>query len=134
MVNRAIKESGAGIIGAFPSLLLPEDGKFTAQQVAWIVETLQRLSDAINGQLSLGTGDSATRGGNFNAQWIVQFFTTGGAEVEIPHGLGRVPTDVFFGVPDNPCNFSTRKRGSWSPTSIWIACDTAGITVPMLIF
>jgi len=134
VVNRAIKESGAGIIGAFPSLLLPEDGKFTAQQVAWIVETLQRLSDAINGQLSLGTGDSSTRGGNFNAQWIVQHFEPAAVEIEIPHGLGRVPVDVLPGIPNLPAHFYTAKRGSWSPTTLWLACDTAKVDVPLLIF
>jgi len=134
MANRDVIENGVGAIGRFPPIVLSADGQLTEQQANWQSGAIQAVTDAINGQLSFGDATHATRGGNFSSQWIQQFFRTRDAHVEIVHGLGRRPIDVWFGVPDIACRFYTAKRGSWSSSSIWLACDTDLVTVPLLIF
>ena len=84
--------------------------------------------------MSLGTGDHASRAGNFRGQWVQQYFPLKDIEMEIPHGLGKKASDVFFGLPTAACRFYTARRGSWTESTVWVACDTDGITVPMLIF
>ena len=133
MAHRKIIDNGLGTIGSFLPITLTEAG-FTEQQVAWLSAALSSITEAINGNLSLGSGDHASRGGNLRAQWVQQFFPTANAEMEIPHGLDRKAADVFFGLPSAACRFYTTRRGSWTESTIWVACDTAGITVPILIF
>jgi hypothetical protein len=133
MANRKIIDNGLGTIGNFPPITLTESG-FTEQQVAWLSSALSAITEAINGNLSLGNADHASRGGNFRAQWVQQLFTSANVEVEIPHGLGRKAADVFFGLPSAAARFYTARRGSWTESTIWVACDTPGITVPILIF
>jgi hypothetical protein len=134
VANRKLIDTGAGTIGRFPPIALIPGAGLTEQQVKWISDSFAAIADAINGNLSFGTGAGSTRGGNFHSQWVNQVFAVAGVEVEIPHGLGRKPTDVWFGLPSKPCRFSTAMRGSWGLTSIWVACDTDAVTVPLLIF
>lgn len=133
MANRKIIDNGLGAIGQFPPLTLTSD-KLTEQQAAWLSSAINAVTVAINGQLSFGNTDHATRAGNFFGQWIQQYFRDANVEVEIPHGLGRAPYDVWIGLPNAPCRFYSNKRGSWSASTFWMACDTAGVTVPILVF
>lgn len=133
MANRKIIDNGLGAVGSFPTLTLTDSG-FTEAQAAWLSGAIQAMVSALNGLLSFGNGDHATRGGNFHSQWIQQFFPTKDVEMEIPHGLGKRPTDVWVGLPDRAARFYTTKRGSWNDQTIWLACDTDGVTVPFLVF
>jgi len=134
MANREVIENGVGAIGRFPPVVLSADGQLTEQQANWQSTATQAITDAINGQLSFGDATHASRGGNFSSQWIQQLFLTANLAVEVPHGLGRRPIDVWFGLPDKACRFYTDRRGSWNSSSIWVTCDTSLVTVPLLIF
>ncbi len=134
MANRPIIDNGSGGVGRFPPILLGEEGKLTPEQAKWMSTAVQALTDALNGQLSFGTAEHATRGGNFHSQWIDVYFTSADVEVVIPHGLGRRPVGIFPGIPDKACSFYTTKRGSWSDSLVYLACDTADVTAPILVF
>lgn len=134
MARQPIIDNGSGGIGRFPAIVLSEDGALTEQQAAWMSGAIQAIVDAMNGQLSLGTGDHATRGGNIAAQWLDVYFKNADDLIEIPHGLLRVPTDVFFGLPDKAASFYSSARGSWTDSLIYFASDTADVTVKALVF
>lgn len=132
MANRSIIDNGSGSIGSFPPLSITEQG-FTEAQVAWLSGVIQSITGAINGGLSFGTADHATRVGNFSAQWISVYFKDANVEIEIPHGLGRKAVEILIGVPDKAASFYTAKRGSWTENTIWLASNTAGVTVNLLV-
>lgn len=134
MAREPIKDNGSGGVGRFPGIILSEEGNLTEQQAGWLASGIQTLFDAVNGNLSFGTGEHATRGGNFQAQWLDLYFKTADSVVEFPHGLLRVPTDVFFGLPSAAANFYTFSRGSWTDSLIYLACDTSDVTVRALVF
>lgn len=134
MANRPILDNGLGSIGTFPPLISTQDGKLSEQQLAYLSSAIQSLAGALNGQLSLGNGDQGTRAGNIFAQWMTVFFTTANVKVEIPHGLGKVPTDVFIGLPDKAAKFYTPDRGSWTPDLLYVTCDTSAVTARLLVF
>lgn len=132
MANRKLIDNGLGSVGRFPPFIIGQEG-LTEQQAAWLSAAMDTYGEALNGQLSLGNGDHATRAGNVHGQWIQQYFPVKDVEVEIPHGLGRKAADVLPGIPDKAARFYTARRGSWTENTIWLACDTDAVTVPLLV-
>lgn len=128
MAKSKMIERGVGFIPDAPPIPA-EDGKLTAQHVAYIFSALKSMQDAINGNLTFGNGENSTRLGNFFGQTKEVFFKNADQDYEVPHDLGRVPVGIILlnfnadGAVVRPSN-----AGSWTPTRLFVRCDTANTT------
>lgn len=67
------------------------EGTITGQQMRVIIDTLILLTNAYNGNISLGTAAQSSRAGNLAAQYIQYNFVDTARVEAIPHALGRKP-------------------------------------------
>ena len=126
-------ENGVGMLAA-PEIQEPKEGQ-VAGVVTYLAGLFKNIVTAINGRLSLGNAAQSSQSGNIDGQWITYVFpSSANTEVEIPHGLGRVPVGFFVGEKDKACDVYTSNRSGWGKERIYLKCDTATATVNMLVF
>lgn len=77
---------------------------------------------------------SATKAGNFNAQWIT--FTsdaTPDAENTVAHKLERVPTGYLVGQR-NKAGVLYNGSTTWTTSNIYLKCDVASVTFRIFVW
>lgn len=133
MAERKRIENGVGMI---PQPAVPDLKKENATTViGYVVGILNGIVRAINGRLTLGNGNQSTQSGNIDGQWITYVFpSTANTEVEIPHGLGRVPVGLFEAERDRACTLYSSNRSGWGKTVIYLKCSVASAVVKFLLF
>jgi len=105
---------------------------FLSAQVA----TEQReIADKINGLLSLGRGVHAERTGNLDGQWLRHVFpAAANTEIEVYHGLGRVPVGYIPCEQNLAGSVYSSRKGSWTDTVIYLKSDVASLNVLLMVF
>jgi len=123
-----------GQVPLFGDFQLEKDGKINTITASYIITTLKAITKVLNGGLCFGVGSSATRVGNFNAQWIDVTFGPADTEVEIPHGLMRVPIAYEVVRADRACIVYDSSAGSWSDAWLMLKCNVANATVKLKLY
>lgn len=131
---RTLIEDGSGALGDFPDLRLTE-GKMTEQTALSVSGKIREIIARLNGRISLGTGLSAHRAGNVNAQYI-DVLTPGVADTEfiVPHGLQRKPIGYIVVRKDRAVDIYDSSAGSWTDSLLYLMADVADATVKLLVF
>lgn len=135
-----IQETGVGLIGEVRDLALRiRDDKTTVEpeDVMTLNDALTALVGAINGRISLGEGPltSGQRAGNLNGQWIeVAFPSSANAEIEIFHGLQRIPGGCLITPPDRAASIYYSNKASWTDTKLMLKSSVANAVVWVLVF
>jgi hypothetical protein len=55
-------------------------------------------------------------------------------EFIVPHGLGRVPVGYVVVRIDRAANVYDSSVGSWSPTLLYLKCDTASASIRLMVW
>lgn len=125
--------TGVGMVPDVPPLALVE-GKLTEQQAAFLSQSLRGLIRAFNGQISFGDGSNSSQSGNIDGQTKEVFFPDANTDVEIPHGLGRVPIGVLpLDVNVDGAVVRGSQRGDWNATRLFLRCSQAGTTALLIV-
>lgn len=132
MADRPIVETGLGMLPR-PARIVVEDGKISEQTALYLQGFLEQIVSRINGRLSLGNAANATRFGNFSAQ-CVTFTTPLSGNIFIPHGLGRPPVGWWIIFNDGYVQLKAVQTGDWNSNTMYLAADTAGVEVTVVIF
>lgn len=128
------RTGSTGQISELPRVQLPSVVDGEADPLPTVLfRKLQEIINLLNGRLTFGTGVSGSRSGHIDGQWIL--LLSGGANVEFPiaHGLGRVPVEVFVGIPDKASIIYTARRESWTKDTIFLKSSAAATTVKILV-
>jgi hypothetical protein len=125
--------TGAGTIPDMPPVTL-SDGKLTDQQAAYITDSIRTLIRAYNGGISFGDGLNSSLSGNIDGHTKEVFFTAANTDVEIPHGLQRVPIGIIvLDVNVDGAVVRGSQRGDWNATRLFLRCSQAGTTALMVV-
>ena len=110
------------------------NGKIPDLEVDRLAEVLQKVINAVFGGLSLGTGESSFKAGNFKGQIVEWVFTAANTSYAIPHQVGAVPVAAIVLIADRSCNiYDTTFQGGWGETYIQLASDVASAKVKLLL-
>lgn len=127
------KRTGTGSIPDMPPITLSE-GKLTDQQAAYITDSLRTVIRTINGGISFGDGSNSSLSGNIDGQTKEVFFVDANTDVEIPHGLGRVPIGVIvLDVNVDGAVVRGNQRGDWNANRLFLRCSQAGTTALLVV-
>jgi hypothetical protein len=134
MAIRTRVASGESYIAELGVIRVPDDGKLTELISTALVAAVNSIIRKFNGYISLGSGDSGSWAGNIDAQYLDVYFKAANTEVEIPHGIGRIPTGYDVTLKDRACDVYTSSLGSWSDTMLLLKCTVAGSTVRLRVY
>lgn len=125
--------SGFGFVSDMPPITLSE-GKLTDQQAAYITDAIRNLIRAFNGRISFGDGSNSSQSGNIDGQTKEVFFVAANTDVEVPHGLGRVPIGVIvLDVTVDAAVVRGSQRGDWNTSRLFLRCSQAGTTALLVV-
>lgn len=122
------------MVADLPPVAVPADGKLTGTQVSYIIDSLREIIRVINGRITFGDGQHSSQSGNIDGQIKEVVFTQANHDYEVPHGLGRVPIGIILlNVNADSAVVRGNSEGSWSPTRLFVRCDTAGATARFVV-
>ena len=125
--------TGTGSLPDFPPITLTE-GKLSETQAVTLSEAVRGLIRHINGQISFGDGSNSSLSGNIDGQTKEVYFPDANTDVEIPHGLGRVPIGIItLDVNVNGAVVRGNLRGDWNATRLFLRCSQAGTTALLVV-
>lgn len=125
--------TGTGSLPDFPPIVLTE-GRFSETQAVTLSEAVRGLIRAFNGGISFGDGSNSSLSGNIDGQTKEVYFPDANTDVEIPHGLGRVPIGIItLDVNVDGAVVRGNQRGDWNATRLFLRCSQAGTTALMVI-
>lgn len=136
MAKRTIIEDGLGCIGDVPPITLDKKtGMISAETALMLSNTLRDFVSAYNGGISLGSGITAHRAGNLDAQYV-DVLTPGVANTEfvVPHGLGRIAIGYDVVRKDRAADVYDSSTGSWTDELMYLRCSVASATVRLRIY
>ena len=104
---------------------------------ALIKQFFDRVSKRLNELSFLPPGGSITDDSkpvNFDATWVA-YVSNGVANTEdtVAHSLGRIPIDMWVGLPDKSAVIY-RGPTAWTSTNIFLRASAATVTVNILVF
>lgn len=127
------KRTGAGAIPDMPPITLSE-GKLSDQQAAYMTDAIRTLIRAFNGGISFGDGSQSSLSGNIDGQTKEVYFPAANTDVEVPHGLGRVPIGIItLDVNVDGAVVRGNQRGDWNANRLFLRCSQAGTTALMVV-
>jgi hypothetical protein len=125
--------NGAGMIADMPPITLSE-GKLTEQQASYLSDTVRGIVRKLNGQVSFGNGDNSSQSGNIDGQTKEVYFPAANTDVEVPHGLGRVPIGIIvLDVNVDAAVVRGTQRGDWNASRLFLRCSQATCTALFVI-
>ena len=125
--------TGTGSLPDFPPIVLTE-GRFSETQAVTLSEAVRGLIRAFNGGISFGDGSNSSLSGNIDGQTKEVYFPDANTDVEIPHGLGRVPIGIItLDVNVDGAVVRGNQRGDWNATRLFLRCSQAGTTALMVV-
>ncbi len=131
-VSKRIR-TGIGMIPDMPPITLSE-GKLTDQQAAYITDSIRTIIRGYNGGISFGDGSNSSLSGNIDGHTKEVFFNAANTDVEIPHGLARVPIGILvLDVNVDGAVVRGSQRGDWNATRLFLRCSQAGTTALMVV-
>lgn len=133
MAIRKIIDDGVSGVGDIPPIAIKE-GKISESTAAYLSGAVRGLISKINGNISLGTGDSSTRAGNIDAQYIDVYTPGADTEFAVPHGLGRKPIGYDVVRKDKAAHVYDSSGGSWGNNIMYLKCDVANVTIKLRIY
>ena len=133
MAIRAVIPDGQSGLGDIPPIIVTE-GKISSQTAAYLSTSLRGIVAAANKGWSMGTGVSATRAGNLDAQYIDVYTPGADTEFAVPHGLGRKPIGYDVVRQDKACNVYDSSGGSWGEDTLFLKCDAANATIKLRVY
>ena len=119
-----------GTLGVFappPPIRFNEDGTINVESVVTLNQVISDLIRHMNSGLSMGDGTDGGQTGNIQNQWL-SFVAPSAADtdIELPHGLNRIPTGFSTYFVDAAAVVYVRDYGSWTKKRIIVRCDTGG--------
>jgi hypothetical protein len=124
---------GTGYVSDMPPITLSE-GKLTDQQAAYITDAVRNLIRAYNGGISFGDGSNSSHSGNIDGHTKEVYFTVANTDVEVPHGLGRVPIGILvLDVNMDGAVVRGNQRGDWNANRLFLRCSVAGTTALLVV-
>lgn len=134
MALRKRLATGPGIMLAKAAPVFLKEGKVDAQDLAYLFSLFDSIIEKINGRISIGDGTQASQSGNVDGQLIsVAFPTPADTEIEVPHGLDRIPIALIPLLPDRACSVYGSNIGSWTKTRMLLKCNVASASVSLWI-
>ena len=125
--------AGFGFVPDMPPITLSE-GKLSDQQAAYMTDAIRNLIRAFNGRVSFGDGSNSSQSGNIDGQTKEVFFVAANTDVEVPHGLGRVPIGVIvLDVTVDAAVVRGSQRGDWNSSRLFLRCSQAGTTALLVV-
>lgn len=125
--------TGTGTIPDMPPITLSE-GKLTDQQAAYITDSVRSIIRWVNGGVSFGDGSQSSLSGNIDGQTKEIFFPDANTDIEIPHGLARVPIGIIIlDVNVDGAVVRGAQRGDWNANRLFLRCSEAGTTALMVV-
>lgn len=124
MAIRTLIRNGIGMIGKVIQIKTLADAE----------SAFQILTEKINGNISLGNGDNSTQAGNVDGQYIDWTFTAANTEYEIPWSKNRVAIGYDICRRSAAGHVYDSNVGQWSPTSLFLKADTAGLVVKLRVY
>lgn len=120
--------TGVGFVADMPPITLSE-GKLTDQQAAYLTDAIRSLIRQFNGRISFGDGSASSQLGNIDGHTKEVYFPAANTDVEVPHGLGRVPIGIItLDVNVDGAVVRGSQRGDWNATRLFLRCSQAGTT------
>lgn len=134
MAKRTLIENGSGALGQMPDIRLT-GGKMSEETALTVSSKIQGIIAALNGGLSLGTGETGSKAGNIRAQYV-DVLTPGSANAEfiVPHGLGVKPIGYAVVRKDRAVDVYDSSAGSWTDELLYLKASVASATVRLLIW
>lgn len=127
------KRTGAGTLPDLPNITLT-DGKLTNQQVVNISDAIRGLIRWANGQVSFGDGTASSLSGNIDGHTKEVYFKLANTDVEVPHGLGRVPIGIIvLDVNADGAVVRGNQRGDWNDSRLFLRCSQADTTALLIV-
>lgn len=124
---------GTGYVADMPPITLSE-GKLTDQQAAYITDALRGLIRGYNGYVSFGDGSASSWSGNIDGETKSVYFPAANTDVEVPHGLGRVPIGLIsLDVNVDGAVIRGSQRGDWNASRLFLRCSQAGTTALLVV-
>lgn len=124
---------GVGFVPDMPPITL-DDGKLTNQSAAYITDSIRGLIRAYNGSISFGDGSASSHSGNIDGHTKEVFFVAANTDIEVPHGLGRVPIGIIvLDVNVDGAVVRGNQRGDWNATRLFIRCSQSGTTALIVV-
>lgn len=116
------------------SLAMPKRVIAGDQMVRDLNDSIATIVRYINGRVSFGSGDHATRSGNLDGQFIKSFLTPSVADTEftVIHGLGRQPVFAFW-MLDKAGTIYYSQYAGWNSTSVYLKCTASSATAHLLL-
>lgn len=97
-----------------------------------IHKALDKLRATVAGRLSFGTFIDGGHTGNFDGQF--REFTSTTRDMEVPHGLGRVPTG-WLPIDQNAGGHLFRDvTKGWTEEVAYLSSDAVGVTFRVIFF
>ena len=125
--------TGAGCVPDMPPVTLAE-GKLTDQQAAYISDAIRTLIRAFNGMISFGDGSNSSLSGNIDGQTKTVYFPVANTDVQVPHGLQRVPIGVIvLDVTVDGAVVRGNLRGQWDANRLFLRCSQATTTALLVV-
>jgi hypothetical protein len=111
------------------------DGKLTDTEMQAIWSALGVIATGLNGNVSLGTGESQSFAGNLDAEVIdFTFPATIDTKVAVPHLLRRVPVGCIVILQDRAGSVYVSSGGSWSESWLYLKSSVANMVARLLVF
>jgi hypothetical protein len=133
MAISARKRTGVGTLADMPPVTLSE-GKLTDQQAAYITDSIRGLIRAFNGRITFGDGSNSSWSGNIDGHTKEVYFPVANTDVEVPHGLSRVPVGIIvLDVNVDGAVVRGNIRGDWNATRLFLRCSQAGTTALLVV-
>jgi len=131
-VSKRIR-TGVGMVPDMPPITL-SDGKLTDQQSAYITDAIRTIIRGYNGGISFGDGSNSSLSGNIDGHTKEMFFPDANTDVEIPHGLARVPIGIIvLDVNVDGAVVRGSQRGDWNTSRLFLRCSQAGTTALLIV-
>jgi hypothetical protein len=125
--------TGAGAIPDMPPITVSE-GKLTDFQASYLTDSIRGLIRAFNGGISLGDGSQSSLSGNIDGHTKEVYFPTANTDVEVPHGLGRVPIGILtLDVNMDGAVVRGNQRGDWNANRLFLRCSVSGTTALLIV-
>jgi len=125
--------TGTGSLPDLPPITLT-DGKLTNQQAVNVSESIRGLIRAFNGGISFGDGSNSSLSGNIDGQTKEVYFATANTDVEVPHGLGRVPIGIIvLDVNVDGAVIRGNTRGDWNRERLFLRSSQAATTALLVV-
>jgi len=133
VAQRTIVRDGEGVL-ALPHLpRLDPDGKLSDGGLSAINAAIRALYEKLDGGISFGSGEASSQAGNLDAQVIQLNVITGTNEIEVGHGLNRVPWGFHVVYRDGPVDVYASSVRSWGTDTMYITTVLAAGTAVIKI-